>query len=295
MGEIFIRTPSGLANSHLFHSADLIVYCESHPDRPAEMSWDLGFWSKIVSYFAPEHSFVLKPLGGKGAVLAVADGLKDASKHHSLCMVDRDFSDIHLDSPQVDYVIETYGYAFENDLCTDDVISSAVDFLMPGYTDLSKIRTDVSKLRQETENSFRWSVVADVLLSFYYRSLFDRDEKKYKSVCDFSTAYDNATLHQGRALNRLVLQRSSINAWRIARPKIPRIDVWRRMLGHLCWWLNFRIATKLMRDYGFKDRISEDTFAATCLSFFSIKLGDTNWNIRQYYEVRMAKGILAAT
>lgn len=293
MVEEFIRTTSGLANTHLFHAADIIVYCEAHPDTPEDMSWDMGFWGKLLSYFAPDKSYVFKPLGGKTTVLAIADRLTGVGGHRSLCLVDRDFDDIHEVTHEAPFLIQTYGYAFENDLCDPLVIGSAVDFLLPGTSDLRAIRREVNLERRKAEASFRWAVVADVLLSFYYQGFFDRDAKKYKAVCNFKGAIGLAKLCPVKARNRFQAQRASISAIRPVSNPVFQIDTWRRMLGHLCWWINFRIAYSILASKGFKDRLVEDVFAATCLNFFAIKLAEPDWHIAGYYSQRIPAAIAA--
>lgn len=294
MSEVFIRTASGLANTHLFHSADLIVYCEAHPDTPEEMSWDIGFWGKLLSYFVPDKSYVFKPLGGKLTVLAVADRLQGTFGHQSLCLVDRDFDDIHGTAHSAPFVVQTYGYAFENDLCDPLVIASAVDFLLPGVSDIRTIRSQIDAERRVAERSFRWAVVADILLSIYYVNLFDREGKKYKAVCDFRGATGTAKLSLSKARKRLRAQRASIGTVRPVINPTFKIDVWRRMLGHLCWWINFRIAYNVLVSKGFTERLVEDVFAASCLNFFAIKLSEPDWCISEYYSSRIPAAVAAA-
>ena len=61
--ELFVRSADGLANVHLFYEEEFIVYCESDPDKPERVAWDIGFWDKILSRFNPDIKFTFKPQG----------------------------------------------------------------------------------------------------------------------------------------------------------------------------------------------------------------------------------------
>lgn len=294
MGDIFIRTASGLANAHLFYNSEFIVYCESHPDTPEAMSWDLGFWTKIVNEYQPNTNITFKPQGGKSAIIEIANRLADKVGHRSICCVDRDFSDIHQNDPKFPYFVQTHGYAFENDICDPDVISSAIDTLMPGRSDIGKITLQVTKSREELLRDFRWAVIADQTLSVYFQSLFDREAKKYKSMCDTKGPYSEVTFSRKRAIKRIQECRGNRILCRpTKKPTIDR-DIWRRMLGHLCWWLNFRVGSSIMNEMGYRGQIPEDHFAGACMNIFSQKLKDRNWYISGYYEEVITPAFQAA-
>lgn len=294
MSSDFVRTKSGLANAHLFYDADFIVYCESHPGRAEEMSWDLGFWRKILSHFAPGYSYVFKPQGGKSGIMAIADTLSGISGHKSICLVDRDFSDIHKTEHSEKYVVSTYGYAFENDICDPHILASAIDLSLPGLTSLTDLRAEVDALRLRAKSEFRHAVSADALLSLYFSSLFDREGKKYKSLCLVRGATSVVRFSRKNGLARLAQQRAKITIGRpIGKPQFDS-DTWRRMLGHLCWWINYRICRNVMAKHGFVDQLSEDTFAGICLNFFALRLDDKDWVVRQHYAGLIPDAFAAA-
>lgn len=292
MGE-FIRTSAGLANTHLFYSSDFVVYCESHPGRSPEMSWDMGFWRKVLSVFAPESSYTFKPQGGKSSVLAIAAELKDQEGHRSICLIDADFDELHQSLDKGPIVVSTYGYAFENDLCDPDVIASAIDVALPGITSLIEIRAEVSTKRSEAESAFRWPVVADMILSLYFLSFFDRDGSKFKSVCTVRGT-SCAKLDRGIAIKRIAEMKQKRNNKRdISSPSIS-VDTWRWMLGHLCWWLNYRISLHIMSRRGHGNMLPEDTFAGLCMNMFAIKLADESWAVSKHYNTSVTRALAAA-
>ncbi|WP_350224836.1 DUF4435 domain-containing protein [Brevundimonas sp. MEB006b] len=260
------------------------------------MSWDVGYWSKVLREFFPDISYIFKPQGSKSGVLKVADGLGKSTGHRSLCLVDLDFDDLHKDKSLLPCVVYTYGYAFENDLCDVNILASAVDASLPGNVSIIEIRDEIRKRRDRFAKESHWCVIADQILSFHFSSLFDRKTGKFRSIYDARGASDIPKLSRPRARARLAAQRTGISQSRaVSSPPPADHAFWRRILGHLCWWANYRIARNLMVSRGHSGQMSEDSFAGLCLHFFAYRLRDEGWDVRQHYEATLIPALEAVS
>lgn len=288
------RSLAGISNQHRFHNADVVLYCESDPEKPPEVSIDAGFWVKVLKAFAPELRVSVRRLGGKTNVLAIADALDGASGGNTICALDRDFDDIHRTDRNYPYVIYSYGYSVENDLCHLSVLSDAIDNSLPGDVDRDDLLEKIASKIGDIHLSIRRIVVADQILSLYFKSMIPRKGNEFRRLFDASGADGPASLNRSRVLSEIRTQRANISYGRpISNPEIDQ-DIWRRAFGHMLWWLSFRACRGTIRSCGNFQPLSEMAFQAAAVAAFGRLLGRTDFSLNPYYSEKVARAIADA-
>ena len=123
----FHRTPSGLANLHLFYGVDAIVFVEGGDPSLSlaeivrgeydGISLDIRFWSIVFGTYAPLRRFQFRAVGSKPNLLALADYISDNSISNVIVCADKDTDDITGALRTDPAVLYTRGYSWERMTC----------------------------------------------------------------------------------------------------------------------------------------------------------------------------------
>lgn len=170
---MFERTTDGLSNEHLFHDADLTVYCEGSGMDGEHATRDELFWHRV---FAAHGKTVLcKSIGSKTAVLERAARIRADRIANVAVAMDRDYDHVTgamLDHPQVFY---TFGYSWESDVMLDFNFDSAIS-LFGDVKDKNAFRDDFEHYRSQQSGNLRRVFALDLKYIGHSGKLFDRNK-----------------------------------------------------------------------------------------------------------------------
>lgn len=127
----FTRTASGLANYSRFHGVELIVFTEGKNEVDADHAplGDQLFYEAVLSYALPGSTFKIKCVGNKSAALDYACNILKNKIKNQLVFVDRDLNGLTHSYLPIKCVVQTFGYSWENDLWTSNVVASLIENL----------------------------------------------------------------------------------------------------------------------------------------------------------------------
>ncbi len=178
------RTESGLTNSHLFVDADVVVYLEGgssfskeqvKSDLFSDFSADIRFWQAIFGIYRPSLKFKFKSVGSKEVVRSIAEDISTGRVHNVIAAMDRDFDHINGRMLEIDNVIYTHGYSWENDAWNKNALLEAVCVL--SGTCRSALGDEVQLIEDYYRDLFiglKGAIRIDAVLSQYKKSLFNR-------------------------------------------------------------------------------------------------------------------------
>lgn len=137
----FRRTTAGLANLYLFFRVDRVVYCEGGKtslDIQALLSGsgddttlDTIFWSHVCKFLGAKLSYHFKSVGSRYVLDSIAvDVVADDISTIVVCR-DSDFSDLLGTKEFHSSLAYTYGYSWENDVCTSESITRLFRSYLP--------------------------------------------------------------------------------------------------------------------------------------------------------------------
>ncbi|MCW0015822.1 DUF4435 domain-containing protein [Rhizobium sp. BT-226] len=116
---VFERSPDGISNRALFLGVDIVAYHEGNSTD--DISLDTLFWNNVFECFRPDLKVRFLPSGGKTDILEILKGAPEENRN-SLFLLDRDYDDICGDYIDRSDVLYTYGYSFENDIFSKELI-----------------------------------------------------------------------------------------------------------------------------------------------------------------------------
>jgi hypothetical protein len=179
-----VRTAVGLANKPLFHDVDAIVYVEggeTHTGKP-DQSLDVAFWRTVFNELAPRLRYRFEPKGGKRNLLQIAQEIITGNVQNSYVAIDSDFDRVFLQNIDHPQVLYTFGYAWENDIFSEDVLKETFYLLCP----ICKTEIDPGPMIHETirvlKQDLRWLVRADIVASVHGISVIPRSSSYLRLV-----------------------------------------------------------------------------------------------------------------
>lgn len=168
---MFKRTTQGIANEHLFHRVDYVVYCEGEGVDSLSMSLDEVFWTKIFSY--SKKKFWVKSIGSKTNAFEILHDVRLGSLKNTIVALDSDydffFGDV-LEHPQIFF---TFGYSWESDVIQDIDFSKALS-LFASVRDIPAARQKFADFRKNIERDFWRGCLIDMRYISSPGQLFDR-------------------------------------------------------------------------------------------------------------------------
>lgn len=135
----FKRTKSGIANQNLFHNVDFVVFVEGgsksftkkeiENDNYNQESDDIIFWERIFKKYKTSVSLKFKAVGSKSTALKIAEDIYNNNISSAYVAMDKEFDDVlgkEFDSKNILY---TYGYSWENDTLSKELLKDLMDDL----------------------------------------------------------------------------------------------------------------------------------------------------------------------
>ncbi len=136
----FRRTPSGLQSVHLFHSVDVVVYCEGGSPHsyeeaiqaaPQHGTLDTFYWRTVAGLIGLKRNYHFISVGSKTTLRSIAEDVDRLNIESVTVCFDRDYE--HQIGRQVgpgQRTAHTYGYSWENDVMHPRVLASLLKGLV---------------------------------------------------------------------------------------------------------------------------------------------------------------------
>lgn len=170
---MFTRTKNGLKNIHKFHGVDLIVYIEG---KESDNKFDKNFYKKLFDECSNYTEVKIKPIGNSNNVLEMYEKIA-YDDQNSICIIDRDYSDIKYSYIHNSRLKFTYGYSWENDFWSDKLIMDTIDFCSGG--NISKIQLNLEQLISLTKNHAFKICCLDCISQLYDISILDKKKSTF--------------------------------------------------------------------------------------------------------------------
>ncbi len=145
----FKRTVSGIANQSLFHNVDFVVFVEGgtnsfskeevEDNNYNEESDDIIFWERIFEKYKTNVSLKFKAVGSKSTAIKIAEDIAKNNISTAYVAMDKEFDDIIGKKLNSKNVLYTYGYSWENDALSKDLIKELLDDLTARSVDKSLV------------------------------------------------------------------------------------------------------------------------------------------------------------
>ncbi|MGM7874889.1 hypothetical protein [Yersinia enterocolitica] len=242
----FTRTANGLRNYNSFFKTEIIVYIEgrrlekedAHPSNDESKTFDVIFYTSLFKIFSPQKNIKIKVVGCKDNVLDYHDKIVNNNIDDSFAIIDRDYDGIYFTRTNLDKLIVTNGYSWENDFWSQKLYLDIIGILSLD-TDIAcdivrdKINRSIKRLclinranlvskyfgevifpinKKGGENGFRYDVnLKYPLPASEIKRLFKKisaDIKKLPELNDIiaATKLDSKCLIQGHFYEYMILQ-----------------------------------------------------------------------------------------
>lgn len=239
------RTASGLSNEYLFHDGEAVVYVEGGTGTARSGSADLIFWRKLFEKFAPERKFYFKSRGGKTTLLRIADKVAAGRLCNVIVCLDRDFDHIMPKEP-CNHILYTYGYSWENDVWSAEVVEEAFFSLCGVDRRDAVVRARIDASLAGLHRELRWIVYADmVALSRCRLAVIPRDN--FRCVEPPQRGWPRVNVSYLRERVRDTNRRRTERPWRllVRQSVVVERDLYGHLFGHFC----YRMLRHLIHEY----------------------------------------------
>lgn len=128
----FTRTTSGIKNYPNFYNADVVVYIEGSSvtnSAHSNLVPDKVFYEGLLSEIFKNKIIEVKCVGDKRTALSYVQPIIDSGLKNSVVIVDRDYDNLTCSILEIDSLVYTYGYSWENDLWSLEVTRSVLNDL----------------------------------------------------------------------------------------------------------------------------------------------------------------------
>lgn len=132
----FKRTVSGLANQHLFHNVDIVVFleggemcytkAEAYTGRYSDETNDILYWKNIFQKFKDTSKIKFKSIGSKSTIKDIAFDVLNGNITTVMVAMDKEFDDILNQTLSHPNILYTMGYSWENDIWNAHVIREVI-------------------------------------------------------------------------------------------------------------------------------------------------------------------------
>lgn len=239
----FKRTKSGIANQNLFHNVDFVVFVEGgsksftkeevENDNYNNESDDIIFWERIFKKYKTNVSLKFKAVGSKSTVLKIAEDIAVNNISTAYVAMDKEFDDIlgkQIDSNKILY---TYGYSWENDALSKELLKELLEDLTAKSVEDSLIFDPYEKFIKE----LKLSVYADGYQFSKSDSFFPRQGYLRCVNCDLK----NEPKLKKDEIDSLITQNDLNKSTLYSFGNRNSIDTEKYCYGHLladfCWHL----------------------------------------------------------
>ena len=127
------RTPSGLANLHLFFKVQRVVYCEGGSPLSEQdvfqgggnsETLDVCYWQSVFRVFGSNNSCHFKSVGSKSLLRSIALSVSNNNIGSVTVCFDSDHDTVLGRNLNGAHVLYTRGYSWENDIFADEPLES---------------------------------------------------------------------------------------------------------------------------------------------------------------------------
>jgi hypothetical protein len=257
----FHRTPHGLSNQAIFANVDMIVFAEgSRHFTFEEIEAGLGnlntldtvFWSSIFRTTVPMRRVEVRSVGNKNTVESIAQLVASGTVTNVITALDRDFD--HANGRKIVHpnVFYTFGYSWENDVFTHEVVLDFMAELNPSSNAFIKLQEEVQKAQVELNRCYRRVVHFDVTLISYGEEITIREriEKSVRLRDSNCPTILRSEIASELIRCRAILQKRSLVALSNARVQedLHGHTVSRWWLGNIHYLLQLYVGVKLSRE-----------------------------------------------
>jgi hypothetical protein len=288
----FSHTDRGISVLHKFFGVDIVVFVEgggkTHTlegvanGQGNEFSPDIKFWQELFNEFVPSKKFHFKAVGSKTFLQGIAHKLILKQIEGIVVCMDRDNDHLTEQLRLHSGVIYTYGYSWENDVWTLDVVSCLFHQLHTGCRTRVRVR---SALEQEFKR-----FAANVFWAFHG----ERIVVSQGGPCLNRTKCDHLIKVHAKAppsvdlslLRQLVKEmRSGYRATK-SKPSAPEplLDCY----GHLLATFAYNLLVYFLRTHAKIHTLSREVATPLAIGCYVSTL-DRNPSRRAYYESRFKK------
>lgn len=278
----------GRSNRALFYGVDRIVYVEGgRDDKGPVEAFDGLFWKHIFNIFCPSLKVKILPRGGKESVLEFAEALNEDSRN-VIVAVDRDYDGIlgkMIDNPNVLY---TFGYSFENDIFSREVLVDLFCNICPICDNVEDVDQAIRDLIAQYCKDVWWSQLADVCGKLVGRKVIDRRQiQKY-------IASSSITVKPKIAKSVLAGEVYRAN-YGSSRPRLTMVPYKMENLpdlsvGHLYASFCFKVLAYLHNIYSNTQKLTKDAVTSLAITTFVIYLSNNPRSKKaEYYQEALSR------
>lgn len=170
---MFKRTTQGLANEHLFHGVDYMVYCEGESIDGVSLSLDEVFWGRVFS--AGTKSVQIKSVGSKTNAREFINEIRSGALRNTIVALDADYDFYHGFVPDHPQIFFTHGYSWESDAVQDFGFESALS-LFCNVRDIKPAKTQFSEFIDRNNRVFWRACLIDMRYIVSSGQLFNRQK-----------------------------------------------------------------------------------------------------------------------
>lgn len=136
---MFARTDAGVSNSPMFFGVDYIVYTEGGKKSISveeyelgvgnDSAMDIGFWRALFEKYGFKKRLRFRAVGSRTTLDHIANKVQSGAVKNTIVVKDRDldlYVGVSWSSP---FIIQTYGYSWENDVWSKDMVIGLLDDL----------------------------------------------------------------------------------------------------------------------------------------------------------------------
>jgi hypothetical protein len=170
---MFKRTALGLANEHLFHRVDYMVYCEGESVDNVSLSLDEAFW---ITVFSAGNKIVrVKSIGSKTNAIALLGDIRNGTLKNTIVAMDSDYSFFTKEQSDHPQVFFTHGYSWESDVIQDFEFSRALS-LFCNVRDINSAKVQFEQFISASTRSFWRATLVDMRYIESPGKLFNRQK-----------------------------------------------------------------------------------------------------------------------
>jgi hypothetical protein len=257
------RTAAGISNEHLFYGSEATVYVEGGDSkRPAavDASVDILFWRGIFEAFAAGRQFHFKAKGGKQTLLQIVNQLENGAVKAVIVCLDRDLDHVR-GLRTVPGVIYTWGYSWENDVWSADVVEDVFYILCGVDRNQAEVRAQIGEGLRHFSCALRWAVRADVLMAACGRAIVPRGN--FKCVIPPDRGWPTIDRTFLRSCVRAARAETSAVIHKL--PSGMDVAVLQDVYGHLLGFFCYRMLASLMKTYC-RESISRSNASALAIN-----------------------------
>lgn len=247
----FSRTAAGIRNYPSFYGVDFIVFTEGkdQSDQSPEERPDVQYFKTVLTEASGGLLPKVKCIGNKKAALDYAYEIGLHSIPNSIVVVDNDFEGI-ISSPLVTgNVIRTYGYSWENEMWTHNLIKRVSSIISASN---KKVACIIDGSFRKLEKRAKYLSILDLATRFYGVALLN----KSKSLGGIRFAFPHLPLAEIRRMRSVFDSTPALRCsfCRQIIAKVSSLNAQKIIQGHLWENISFRLITSAFKT------ITDDTF-----------------------------------